>query len=66
MTKLPDSERDVYGTFAVAVMNAIRQAERSQMLMSEGETRIVEGLKECFIDLDPTAEYTRKAKVVLR
>jgi len=57
---------DPYSDFVVRVMNAARIARNQTNKMSEGEFAIVESVRRTLVDLDPHAEGTPKANVILR
>lgn len=64
MSRVPDSDRDVYGDFVVAVTNAARHALKAQGLMNDMETMIVEDIRDRLFTLDPSAVHARKVKLV--
>jgi len=66
MTRVADKDRDVYGSWCVAVVNATRHALRSNSLMSEAEYTIVMKVLENLNELDPAAGEVRQAKVIVR
>lgn len=63
MTRVSDNERDVYGYWVVAIVNATRIAQRSERLMSEGEATIVQAVKDALLALDPAAEHVVRAQI---
>lgn len=65
MTRVPDTERDVYGLFAVTVVNAYRHARRSNHVMSDDEWAIIQSVYDHLLSLDPAAADVRKAKIVV-
>jgi len=61
--RLPDDQRDVYGAWAVTVVNATRRALRSEGLMSDDEVAIIHEVAEALYARDPHARNVRKAAV---
>lgn len=61
--RITDKSADVYGDFAVRVMNSIRHAKKRQGLMSAEELVIVEAVEATLIANDPQAVAIREARV---
>jgi hypothetical protein len=59
-----DDQRDVYGDWVMAVVNATRLAQRSNVLMSEGELAIVDAVYTKLCNLDKHASGVARAKQV--
>jgi hypothetical protein len=61
--RIKDQDADVYGDFALRVMNSIRAAKKRQGLMDTHELEIVEAIEEKLLSLDPGAVGIVNARI---